>query len=55
MTEFHADEPMPWANWHDPNDDVADSLAVNSYPTYILADKHGEILARNNGLDEKFL
>lgn len=55
VTDFHADEPMPWANWHDPNDDVADSLAVSSYPTYILADEHGEILARNNALDEKFL
>ena len=55
VTTFQEDEPMPWANWHDPNDDVVDPLAVSSYPTYILADEHGKILARTNSLSEDFL
>ena len=55
VTTFQEDEPMPWANWHDPNDEVVDPLAVSSYPTYILADEHGEILARTNSLSEEFL
>ena len=55
LPDSQADEPMPWANWHDPNHDVVAPLAVRSYPTYILADEDGQILARNNALDEKLL
>ena len=44
-----------WANWHDPNDEVVDPLAVSSYPTYFLVDERGEILARSGSLSEEFL
>lgn len=56
VTEFLEDEPMPWSNWHvGMGSDVTQTLDVSSYPTYILLDERGEILARTGGLDEEFL
>ncbi len=56
VTEFLKDEPMPWSNWHvGMGSEVTRTLDVSSYPTYILMDEHGEILARTGGLDEEFL
>ena len=56
VTEFLEDEPMPWSNWHvGRGSEVTSTLDVSSYPTYILLDEQGEILARTGGLDEEFL
>ncbi|MCY3971359.1 MAG: TlpA disulfide reductase family protein [Acidobacteria bacterium] len=56
VTEFLEDEPMPWSNWHvGRGSEVTETLDVSSYPTYILLDEQGEILARTGGLDEEFL
>ena len=56
VTEFLEDEPMPWSNWHvGTGSEVTQTLDVGSYPTYILIDEHGEILARTGGLKEDFL
>ena len=56
VTEFLEDEPMPWANWHVGRaSEVTETLDVSSYPTYVLLDEQGEILARTGGLDEEFL
>lgn len=56
VTEFLEDEPMPWSNWHvGRGSEVIETLDVSSYPTYMLLDEQGEILARTGGLDEEFL
>lgn len=56
VTEFLEDEPMPWANWHvGMMSDIVRALHVGSYPTYVLIDEEGEILARTNHLPEDFL
>ena len=56
VTEFLEDEPMPWANWHvGMMSEVAGALHVGAYPTYVLIDEEGEILARTNDLPEDFL
>ena len=49
VTDLMESEPMPWYNWHVGVDsDVARSLAVRGFPTYVLVDEDGVILA--NGL-----
>lgn len=56
VTEFIEDEPMPWANWHvGMTSEITRTLDVGSYPTYILIDEHGEILARMNHLPGEFV
>lgn len=56
VADFLEDEPMPWANWHvGMMSDIARALHVSSYPTYVLIDEEGEILARTNHLPEDFL
>ena len=56
VTGFMEDEPMPWPNWHvGTGSEVARALDVGSYPTYILVDEQGEILARRQHLPEDFL
>ena len=47
VTRFLEDEPMPWTNWHAGRDsDIERLLHVRGYPTYVLVDPHGKILAR---------
>ena len=56
VTRFMDDEPMPWANWHvGMTSEITRTLAVSSYPTYILVDENGEILARTNHLPDEFV
>ena len=56
VTGFLADEPMPWSNWHvGMRSDITRTLQVGSYPTYILIDEHGEILAKRNHLPDDFV
>ncbi len=56
VTGFLEEEPMPWPNWHiGVSSDVTRTLTVNSYPTYILLDEQGEILARSQQLPEDFV
>lgn len=56
VTGFMEDEPMPWSNWHiGMTSDVTRALNVNSYPTYILLDEEGEILARSQHFPEDFV
>ena len=50
VTRFMAAEPMPWTNWHvGLGSDIARLLQVQGYPTYVLVDEHGKILARPGG------
>ena len=56
VTGFMEDEPMPWENWHvGMTSEITRALNVLSYPTYILIDEHGEILARMNHLPDQFV
>lgn len=56
VTGFIEDEPMPWANWHvGMTSEITRVLNVHSYPTYILLDENGSILARTNHLPDEFV
>ena len=51
---FLETEAMPWSNWHA---GLADELFLHrdlrGYPTYVLADENGAILARTHDLDDR--
>ena len=50
VTRFMEDEPLPWINWHvGTGSDIGRLLRVVSFPTYVLVDEHGKILARTTG------
>lgn len=53
VTEFQVDEPMPWANWHiGPKSDILKTWVVRGYPTYLLVDSDGTVLARTHDLND---
>ena len=50
VIRFMENEPMPWTNWHvGTESDIGRLLRVQSFPTYVLVDEHGTILARPMG------
>lgn len=50
VTELLKSEPMPWHNWHaGPADALVRILDIRAFPTYVLADERGVILARAAG------
>ncbi|MXZ37508.1 MAG: TlpA family protein disulfide reductase [Holophagales bacterium] len=56
VTGFIEDEPMPWSNWHvGMTSEITRVLNVHSYPTYILLDEDGKVLARTNHLPDEFV
>ncbi|MDH3619751.1 MAG: redoxin domain-containing protein [Gammaproteobacteria bacterium] len=56
VTEFHKTKPMPWAHWHvGPEADLLQTWAVRGYPTYILVDHNGTIVARQHDLNKNFM
>lgn len=55
VIDFQIEQPMEWANWHvGPQAELLQTWVVRGYPTYILVDPEGTILARTTGLDKKF-
>lgn len=53
VTRFLADQSIPWTVWHaGPEGGLAQLLRISFFPTYILVDERGEILARGNVLEE---
>ena len=55
VTRFIEDEPMPWTNWHAGKaSDFGRLLRIRGYPTYVLVDEQGKILARGGGLIRPF-
>ena len=55
VTALREREPMPWTNWHVGIDsDITQAWAVRGFPTYVLVDDQGVILARGNGIDGPF-
>jgi thiol-disulfide isomerase/thioredoxin len=56
VTAFQADEPMPWPNWHaDIKGEIVRTWDVSAYPTYVLVDGRGVILARTHELSDSLL
>ena len=56
VTEFHKTKPMPWTHWHvGPRADLLQTWAVRGYPTYILVDRDGAIVARQHDLNKDFM
>ena len=56
VTSFMAEEPMPWANWHVGSESaVGRAWNVTAFPTYILVDGQGTILARTTQLDDRLI
>ena len=52
VTEFQEGEPMPWPNWYvGEGSELARAWDVRVFPTYILANEEGTILARTSQLD----
>ena len=52
VIDFQADEPMPWPNWYvGEGSELARTWDVRAYPTYMLANEDGVILARTSSLD----
>ena len=52
---FQETEAMPWTNWHAGlADDVFLHWDLRGFPTYVLADVQGEILARTHELSDEF-
>ena len=52
VTEFQEGEPMPWPNWYvGESSELARAWDVRVFPTYILANEEGTILARTSRLD----
>ena len=55
-TGFMESEPMPFSHWYvGTRSDVTRVLSVDSFPTYILLDEQGEIVARTNSLGDNFI
>ena len=55
VTAFRERESLPWANWHAGlADDVWLHWDLRGIPIYLLADEHGEILARHHELSDEF-
>ena len=56
VADFQREQPMPWANWHVGDDSaLARAWEVRAFPTYILVDGDGTILARTNSLSPRFV
>lgn len=54
--EFMEEEPMPWMNWHvGMTSELTKVLDVSAFPTYMLLDEQGRILARTSSLPDDFL
>lgn len=56
VTEFQQGEPMPWPNWHvGEKSELAQLWDVRAFPTYVVVDGDGVVLARSNHLADEFL
>ncbi|MYA07429.1 MAG: TlpA family protein disulfide reductase [Holophagales bacterium] len=56
VSELLDKEPVPWANWHVGEQSALEwQLEIDRFPTYVLADERGKILARTSELSDEFL
>lgn len=55
VNTFREREPMPWVHWHvGPDADLLRNWDVLGFPTYVLVDEEGLILARTVGFGDWF-
>ena len=53
VIQFQDSTPMPWTNWYiGPASDILKTWAVSGYPTYILLDRQGKVVARTHYLND---
>ena len=53
VTTFQENEPMPWPNWYiGRGSEIERTWDVRVFPTYVLANEDGVILARTSSLEE---
>lgn len=56
VTQFMDKEAMPWSNWHvGSSSEIGQAWNVQVFPTYILVDQQGRILARTTKLNEQLI
>lgn len=56
VTDFLEDTPMPWDHWHiGASGEVHNTWNIRGYPTYMLIDKEGTLLARGHGLTDAMI
>lgn len=56
VTELLNKEPVPWENWHVGERSTMEwQLDIDRFPTYIVADERGKILARTSQLSEELM
>lgn len=56
VADFQYDQPMPWPNWHAGLDsDLLEAWRVRDFPTYLLLDRSGAIIARTNVFGDELL
>lgn len=56
VTEFLTEEELPWDHWHiGANSDVHTEWNIRGYPTYMLIDKDGTLLARGYSLTDAMI
>lgn len=56
VTDFLEDTDMPWDHWFiGPSGDVHNEWNIRGYPTYMLIDKEGNLLARGHGLTDAMI
>ena len=55
ISQFQASKPMPWTHWHaGPDGSILGDWVVRAYPTYMLLDADGKLVARQSLFDEEF-
>ena len=56
VKEFLIDEPLPWDHWHiGASSDVHLEWNIRGYPTYMLIDQEGTLLARGYSLTDEMI
>ncbi|MXZ44843.1 MAG: redoxin family protein [Gammaproteobacteria bacterium] len=56
VTDFLEDEELPWNHWHiGPGGEVHKEWNIRGYPTYMLIDRDGKLLARGHGLTDEMI
>ncbi len=56
LTDFIEQRPMPWVHWYvGENAEMLRTWAVRGFPTYILIDQEGVLVAKQHELSDAFL
>ena len=56
VIDFLEDEELPWNHWHiGAGGDVHKEWNIRGYPTYMLIDREGTLLARGHGLTDEMI